>query len=67
MYRFAFGAILSLARCSDKEVKKFVSNAEIQLRNSVLTSMRTTLLTLCKVPHNDESVQQMCYLIDAIR
>ncbi|GET89766.1 hypothetical protein, conserved [Leishmania tarentolae] len=64
--RFALSALVSLAKCSDPWIQDLVAKEErVALRT--LNASRTTLLTLCKIPENDDGATQLLYLRDVTR
>lgn len=64
--RFALSAVVSLAKCSDPWIQDLVAK-ETRVASRTLNAARTTLLTLCKIPENDDGVTQLLYLRDVMR
>lgn len=64
--RFALSAVLSLAKCPDPWVSDMVG-AERAVLETTLAAAATTLLTLCKVPENEDSRTEMLFLTDVVR
>ncbi|CBZ35264.1 hypothetical protein, conserved [Leishmania donovani] len=64
--RFALSAVVSLAKCSDPWIQDVVAKEE-RVASRTLNAARTTLLTLCKIPENDDGATQLLYLRDVMR
>ncbi|KAG5475351.1 hypothetical protein LSCM1_03464 [Leishmania martiniquensis] len=64
--RFALSAVVSLAKCSDPWIQDLVAK-ETRVASLTLHAARTTLLTLCKIPGNDDGATQLLYLRDVLR
>ncbi|KAG5501001.1 hypothetical protein GH5_04590 [Leishmania sp. Ghana 2012 LV757] len=64
--RFALSAVVSLAKCSDPWIQDLVAK-EKRIVSRTLNAARTTLLTLCKIPGNDDGATQLLYLRDVLR
>ncbi|CAJ1009712.1 hypothetical protein Q4I28_005026 [Leishmania naiffi] len=64
--RFALSAVVSLAKCPDPWIQDLVAR-ETRVVSRTLNAARTTLLTLCKIPENDDSSTQRLYLRDVLR
>lgn len=64
--RYALSAVLSLAKCPDPWVQNLVGK-ETAITDRTLAAACTTLLTLCKIPDNDDSEVQLLYLRDVLR
>lgn len=64
--RYALGAVLSLAKCPDPWVQSLVA-AEKSITHRTLGGACTTLLTLCKIPSNDDGAVGLAYLRDVMR
>ncbi|RNF03359.1 uncharacterized protein Tco025E_08293 [Trypanosoma conorhini] len=66
IYQLALRGLLSLAKCPDPQVQDYVKKQNA-VALATLIGARTTLLTLCKVPYNDDTVAQLTYLCDILR
>lgn len=64
--RYALSAVLSLAKCPDTWVQDLVGRTTA-IADRTLAAACTTLLTLCKIPDNDDSKVQLLYLRDVLR
>ncbi|KAG5501468.1 hypothetical protein JKF63_03297 [Porcisia hertigi] len=64
--RYALSAVVSLAKCSDAWIQDLVAKEE-RVASRTLSAARTTLVTLCKVPDNDDGATQLLYLRDVLR
>lgn len=64
--RYALSAVVSLAKCPDPWIQDLVGK-EARVATRTLMAARTTLLTLCKIPDNDDSTTQMLFLRDVLR
>ncbi|KPA80940.1 hypothetical protein ABB37_04336 [Leptomonas pyrrhocoris] len=64
--RYALSAVVSLAKCPDPWIQALVGK-EDRVASRTLMAARTTLLTLCKIPDNDDSLTQVLFLRDVLR
>jgi hypothetical protein len=64
--RYALSAVVSLAKCPDPWIQDLVGK-EDRVASRTLMAARTTLLTLCKIPDNDDSATQVLFLRDVLR
>ncbi|KPI87677.1 hypothetical protein ABL78_3215 [Leptomonas seymouri] len=64
--RYALSAVISLAKCPDPWIQDFIGK-EGRVASRTLMAARTTLLTLCKIPDNDDSATQVLFLRDVLR
>lgn len=64
--RYALSAVVSLAKCPDPWIQDLVGK-EGRVASRTLMAARTTLLTLCKIPENDDSATQVLFLRDVLR
>lgn len=64
--RYALSAVVSLAKCPDPWIQELVGKEE-RVATRTLMAARTTLLTLCKIPDNDDSATQVLFLRDVLR
>ncbi|ESS64008.1 hypothetical protein TCDM_08037 [Trypanosoma cruzi Dm28c] len=66
LYQLALRGLLSLAKCPDPAIQDYVKK-QTAVASATLMGARTTLLTLCTVPYNDDTNAQLTYLSELLR
>ncbi|EKF31999.1 hypothetical protein MOQ_004159 [Trypanosoma cruzi marinkellei] len=66
IYQLALRGLLSLAKCPDPAVQDYVKK-QTAVPSATLMGARTTLLTLCTVPYNNDTNAQLTYLSELLR
>ncbi|KEG11609.1 hypothetical protein DQ04_02451110 [Trypanosoma grayi] len=64
--RLALRGLLTLAKCPDPVIQDYVKKHTSAV-SITLIEARTALLTLCKVPDNDDAAAQLCCICEVLR